>query len=199
MGNCFSTSQRRCGLCYFDLDEESASLKEPSVQRSYTWRESSHIHDEERTESLDEQLPSPLPEAWREYLRIEIRTKLEVFRTSRERGCRGCDAIIKAIVSACQDDDVVLDDKSWTEDVHVTWTMPSGRDKGMSNLKLEVTVNVSSREAESHGKEDYRLWIILIDIDRMNGHGKEESSKSNNLFLPYILKILTMHRSCICV
>ncbi|KAF3075117.1 hypothetical protein CFAM422_003068 [Trichoderma lentiforme] len=175
MGNCFSSSQRRCGLCYFDLDEESASLKEPIVQRSYTWRESSHIHDEERTESLDEQLPSPLPEAWREYLRIEIRTKLEVFRASRERGCRGCDAIIKAITSACQDDDVVLDDKSWAEDVHVTWTMPSGRDKGMSNLKLEVTVNVSSREAEGHGTEDYHLWIILMDIDRLNGHEKEES------------------------
>lgn len=180
MGNCFSTSQRRCGLCYFDLDEESASLKEPFVQRSYTWRESSHIHDEERSEPLDEQLPSPLPEAWREYLRIEIRTKLEVFRASRERGCHGCDAIIKAITSACHDDDVVLDDKSWTEDVHVTWTMPSGRDKGMSNLKLEFTVNVSSREAESHDTEDYRLWIILMDIDRMNGHEREQNGKFNN-------------------
>ncbi|KAK4078595.1 uncharacterized protein Triagg1_2926 [Trichoderma aggressivum f. europaeum] len=187
MGNCFSTSQRCCGLCYFVLDEESALLKEPFVQRLYTWRESSHIHDEERTESLDEQLPFPLPEAWHEFLRIEIRTKLEIFHASRERGCRGCDALVKAMESACQDDGVVLDGKSWAEDVRVTWTMPSRQDKGLSNLKLEVTVNVGNREAHSSGTEDYRLWTILIDVDRMDGHEKEQGDhvfayKSSVLF-----------------
>lgn len=180
MGNCFSTSQRRCGLCYFDLDEESAILKAPLVQRLYTWRKASHIHNEERTESLDEQLPFPLPEAWHEFLRIQIRTKLEIFRVSRERGCRGCDSIVKAMESACQDDGVVLDDKSWEEGAQVTWTMPSGRDKDLSNLKMEVTVNVSGRDAQSRGTEAYRLWTILIDVDGMNGHEKEQGGKLSN-------------------
>ncbi|KAL7950685.1 heterokaryon incompatibility domain-containing protein [Trichoderma barbatum] len=175
MGNCFSISQRRCGLCYFELDEESVSLAEPSVQRSYTWRKASRIHDEERTESLDEQLPFPLPEAWREFLRIAIRTKLEAFRVSRERGCRGCESIIKAIQSACEDDGVILDSKSWEEDVQMTWTMPSGRDKDLSNLKMEFTVDISNREMQSRGAGEYRLWTVLIDIDRMDGHEKEQS------------------------
>ncbi|UKZ77556.1 hypothetical protein TrVFT333_005279 [Trichoderma virens FT-333] len=175
MGNCFSTSQRRCGLCYFELDEESTSLAEPSVQRCYTWREAPHIHDDERHESLDEQLPFPLPEAWRDFLRIRIRTKLDVFRASRKRGCRGCESILKAIKSACEDDGVVLDSKSWEGGVQAIWTMPSGRDKDSSNLTMEFTVNVSSREAQSHGSEAYHLWTILIDVDRMNGHEKEHS------------------------
>lgn len=177
MGNCFSTNQSRCGLCYFELDDGSASLVEPSVYRSFTWRKASHIHDEERQESPDEQLPFPLPEAWREFLRIRIQTKLETFRASRERGCRGCESIIKAIESACEDDGVYLDSKSWEKDVQVTWTMPSERDKDLSNLKIELTVNVSSREAQSHDSEQYHLWTILLDVDRMNGQEKEQSRK----------------------
>ncbi|KAL7936146.1 heterokaryon incompatibility domain-containing protein [Trichoderma chlorosporum] len=174
MGNCFSMNQRRCGLCYFELDEESAGLGESRVQRKYTWRETSHIHDVERTESADEPLPSPLPEAWREYLRIEIQARFEIFCASRERGCRGCQSILKAIQSACEDDHVVLDRKSWSEKVRVTWTMPSERDRDLSNLEMAFTVDISSRELESQGPV-YHQWTILIDVDRTSEHEKERS------------------------
>jgi hypothetical protein len=175
MGNCFSSSQRRCGICYFELDEECAALVEPSVHRSYTWRKDSHIHDEERTESPDEQLPFPLPEAWREFLRIEIKAKLGIFQASRKRGCRGCESIIKAVESACADDGVFLDSKSWEEVVQITWVVPSGRDRELSNLKIVLTANVSKRDAPDRGSEEYHLWTILIDVDRAAGHEKEEN------------------------
>lgn len=198
MGNCFSASQRRCGLCYFELDEEAASLGDSSVHRKYTWRKTSSIHDEERTEAADEPLPSPLPEDWREFLRIEIRTKFKVFRASCERGCVGCQVIIKAIESACKDDDVVLDDKSWEEEVQVTWTMPSGHDRDLSNLKMEFTVDIGSRAPQSQGS-DYHTWTILIDVDRINGHEKEHNSKFNITVNSYYLKIFTVCRSSICI
>ncbi|PTB65482.1 HET-domain-containing protein [Trichoderma citrinoviride] len=175
MGNCFSTSQRRCGICYFELDEECASLVEPSVHRSYTWRKDSHIHDEERSELPDEQLPYPLPEAWREFLRIGIKAKLSIFQASRQRGCCGCESIVKAIESACADDGVFLDGKCWEEDVQITWTMPSGRDRDLSNLKIDLTVNTSKREAPDRGSEQYHIWTILIDVDRTDDNRKEEN------------------------
>lgn len=95
---------------------------------------------------------------------------------------------MKAITSACQDDDVVLDDKSWVEGVQVTWTMPSRRDKDSSNLKLEFTVNVSNRENQSRGTEDYHLWTILIDVDRTDGNEKKQSGKLNNEGQALLLK-----------
>ncbi|KAL7783259.1 heterokaryon incompatibility domain-containing protein [Trichoderma ceciliae] len=175
MGNRFSTNNRRCGFCYFELADESASLDEPTVSRSYTWRKASRIHDEERQESLDEQLPFPLPEAWREFVRIRIQTKLKTFQTSQERGCRGCEYILKAIGSACEDDGLFLDSRSWEEDVQVTWTMPSERGKDLSNLKIELTANVSGREAQGHDSENYHPWTILIDVDKVSGQETEHS------------------------
>ncbi|KAM0256813.1 hypothetical protein ACHAQJ_004765 [Trichoderma viride] len=168
MGNCFSTSQRHCGLCYFELDEESVSLVDPTGNRCYTWRESSLIHDEERREPLDEQLPFPLPAAWREFLRIRIQTKLKAFRASCQRGCRGCESVVKAIEAACEDDGVFLDSTSWEGDVQVTWTTPSKRGNDLSNLKVELTVNISGRGA-SNDSEKYHLWTILIDVDKISG------------------------------
>lgn len=178
MGNCFSTSRRHCGLCYFELDEESTSLVEPSVQRCYTWRETSRIRDEEREETFDAQLPFPLPEAWREFLRIQIQTKLKTFLVSRQRGCRGCELIVKAIESACKDDGVFLDNKSWEEIAQVAWTTPSERAKDLSSLKIDLTVNVSAREAQSHLSEQYHLWTILIDIDKISKQGQSREFSS---------------------
>ncbi|KAL6895729.1 heterokaryon incompatibility domain-containing protein [Trichoderma longibrachiatum] len=175
MGNCFSTRQRRCGICYFELDEECAALVEPPVHRSYTWRKESGIHDEERSEPPDEQLPYPLPEAWREFLRVGIKAKLGIFQASRGRGCRGCESIVKAIESACADDGVFLDGKSWEEDVQIAWEVPSGRDRELSNLKMVLTANVSKRDAPDRGSEEYHLWTILIDVDWAGGTTKEEN------------------------
>lgn len=181
MGNCFSTRQRRCGICYFELDEECAALVEPPVHRSYTWRKESGIHDEERSEPPDEQLPYPLPEAWREFLRVGIKAKLGIFQASRGRGCRGCESIVKAIESACADDGVFLDGKSWEEDVQIAWEVPSGRDRELSNLKMVLTANVSKRDAPDRGSEEYHLWTILIDVDWAGGTTKEENCEFNRV------------------
>ncbi|KAK5997628.1 hypothetical protein PT974_02992 [Cladobotryum mycophilum] len=170
MGNSFSTSRRHCGLCYFELDQDSVALREPTVFRSFNWLSTklSRPNMEGRHGPLDEQIPAHFrdPDVLR--YQVDIRTHLRALQASQARGCRSCDAIMRLIESACEDDGVFLDNQSWKEEVYLRWNSLSNS-RGTGNLRIKFTVDVGDRKVESNRFGRHQRWTLFVDVDQIDG------------------------------
>lgn len=137
MGNS-SSSERRCGLCYFKLKPDTPFLEQPTVSRRVMPVYPQPPWDEG---SLDFVLESPKKALGR----IESMTKLRALDISAERGCGGCAAIKKCLLERIANDGWEIDEQCLETECRFDWWVGDARGGNVSLVVQPMAKNPSGR------------------------------------------------------